>query len=150
MPQALTMPPPAPVAPAAPRLRFAKLCVAIQGSSPAELFDRAESAVRNFKFIELRLDSLSKPANAFTYLKQFLGEHKDVTVIATCRRKSHGGGFDGPLAAQLEILAKAAQAGCQIIDLEVESAEEAKAAQVNKLRTGAALLISFHDFSRTK
>ncbi|MGA9584006.1 MAG: shikimate dehydrogenase [Terracidiphilus sp.] len=127
------------------------MCVAIQGSSPPELFDRAESATRNFKFIELRLDSLSKPANALSYLKQFLGEHRDITVIATCRRKSHGGGFDGPLATELEILTKAAQAGCQIIDLELESAEEAKAAQVSKLRTnGAALLISFHDFSRTK
>ncbi len=145
------MPPPTPSALAAPRLRVAKLCVAIQGSSPAELFDRAESAVKSFKFIELRLDALSKPANAFSYLKQFLGEHKDVTVIATCRRKAHGGGFDGPLAAELEILAKAAQTGCHIIDLEVESAEECKSAQFNKLRSaGAALLISFHDYSRTK
>src|ERR1700758_3281133 len=108
MPQALAMSTPSP---APPRLRLGKLCVAIQGSSPAELFDRAESAVRQFKFIELRLDSLSKPANAFSYLKQFLGEHKDVTVIATCRRKSHGGGFDGLLAAELEILTKAAQTG---------------------------------------
>jgi 3-dehydroquinate dehydratase/shikimate dehydrogenase len=113
--------------------------------------DRAESVVKDFKFIELRFDSLSKPANALSYLKQFLGEHRDTTVIATCRRKAHGGGFDGPLAAQLEILTKAAQAGCQILDLEVESAEEAKAIQISNLRTtGAALLISFHDFSRTK
>jgi 3-dehydroquinate dehydratase / shikimate dehydrogenase len=149
MPHAVAIPPTA--APAPPRLRLGKLCVAIQGNSPAELFDRAESLVKDFKFIELRLDSLSKPANALSYLKQFLGEHRDITVIATCRRKSHGGGFDGPLAAQLEILTKAAQAGCQILDLEVESAEEAKATSVNKLRTaGAALLISFHDFSRTK
>ena len=145
-------PAPTPViAPALPRLRPGKLCVAIRGSSPAELLDRAEAAVRNFKFIELRLDTLSKPANAPTYLKQFLAEHKDVTVIATCRRKTHGGEFDGPLTAQLEILTKAAQAGCQIIDLEVESAEEAKSAQLAKLRTcGAALLVSFHDYSRTK
>ncbi|MGA8088352.1 MAG: shikimate dehydrogenase [Terracidiphilus sp.] len=151
MPQALAIPPPPTPAPAPPRLRFGKLCVAIQGNSPAELFDRAESAVRHFKFIELRLDSLSKPANAFSYLKQFLGEHRDVTVIATCRRKSHGGGFDGPLAAQLDILTRAAQTGCQIIDLEVESAEQCKSAQLNKLRSaGAALLISFHDYSRTK
>src|ERR1700746_4124476 len=149
MPHALAIP--APLTRAPPRLRVGKLCVAIQGSSPAELFARAESVTKDFRFIELRLDSLAKPANALTYLKQFLGEHKDVTVIATCRRKSHGGGFDGPLAAQLENLTKAAQAGCQIIDLEVESAEEAKAAQLSKLRTaGAALLISFHDFGRTK
>jgi len=151
MPHTLAIPPPLPPPPAAPRLRVGKLCVAIEGSSPAELMDRAESITKVFKFIELRLDSLSKPANALSYLKQFLGEHKDVTVIATCRRKAHGGGFDGPLTAELEILTKAAQAGCQIIDLEVDSAEEAKTGQLSRLRTaGAALLISFHDFSRTK
>ena len=127
------------------------MCVAIQGSSPAELLDRAEEVVKHFKFIELRLDSLAKPANAPAYVKQFLAEHRDVTTIATCRRKAHGGEFDGPLAAELEILTRAAQAGCQIIDLEVESAEEAKSAQLSKLRAcGAALLVSFHDFSRTK
>jgi 3-dehydroquinate dehydratase / shikimate dehydrogenase len=136
---------------APPRLRPGKLCVAIQGSSPAELMDRAEAACKDFKFLELRLDSLSKPANALPYVKQFLAEHKDVTVIATCRRKAHGGLFDGPLASELEILTKAAQSGCQIIDLEVESAEEAKSAQIARLRSaGAALLVSFHDFSRTK
>ena len=151
MPNAMATAPSPVHVPAAPRLRLGKLCVAIQGSSPAELLDRAEFATKDFKFIELRLDSLSKPANAFSYLKQFLTEHKDVTAIATCRRKSHGGGFDGPLTAQLEILTKAAQAGCQIMDLEVESAEEAKAIQLSKLRSaGAFLLISFHDFSRTK
>src|SRR5215471_12359057 len=105
MPHSATIPPPPPPAPAPPRLRLGKLCVAIQGDSPAELLDRAEEATKHFKFIELRLDSLSKPANALPYLKQFIGEHKDVTAIATCRRKAHGGGFDGPLAAQLEILA---------------------------------------------
>lgn len=150
MPHSITLAaPPTPVAP--PRLRLGKLCVAIQGGTPAELMDRAEEASKHFKFLELRLDSLSKPANAVSYLKQFMSEHKDVTAIATCRRKAHGGGFDGPLATQLEILTKAAQAGCHIIDLEVESAEECKSAQLSKLRTaGAALLISFHDFTRTK
>ena len=151
MPHAVAIPAPPVPALVPPRLRLGKLCVAIQGSSPAELMDRAEDASRHFKFLELRLDSLSKPGNALPYVKQFLAEHKDVTAIATCRRKSHGGGFDGPLAAQLEFLTKAAQSGCQIIDLEVESAEQAKSAQLSKLRSaGAALLISFHDFARTK
>lgn len=150
MPQALDTAAPV-LAPAAPRLRLGKLCVAIQGSSPAELMERAEMAGKDFKFLELRLDSLAKPGNAVPYVKQFLREHRDITVIATCRRKTNGGAFDGPLAAELEILTKAAQAGCQILDLEIESAEEAKPAQLKNLRAaGAALLISFHDFSRTK
>ena len=53
------------------------------------------------------------------------------------------------------MLLKAAEAGCQIVDLEVESAEEAKPAQLAQFRAelraaGAALLVSFHDFTRTK
>ena len=57
--------------------------------------------------------------------KEFLAAHRDVTAIATCRRKQFGGHFAGSLKAELEMLAKAAEAGCQIVDLEVESAEEA-------------------------
>ena len=143
--------PPAPAGQMAARLRVPKVCVAIQASSPAEMMERAESALKSSRFIELRIDSLSKPAGVFPYLKQFLTEHREVTAIATCRRKTHGGGFDGPLATELEILAKAAQCGCQIVDLEVESAEECKPVQIAKLRSsGAALIISYHDFTRTK
>jgi 3-dehydroquinate dehydratase/shikimate dehydrogenase len=135
----------------AARLRVPKVCVAIQGSSPAEMMERAENAIKDSRFMEFRLDSLAKPAAAMVYLKQFLAEHRDVTAIATCRRKAFGGGFDGPLATELEILTKAAQSGCLIVDLEVESAEECKPAQLARLRTtGAALLISYHDFTRTK
>ena len=153
MPHAVAIAPSAdtPITPVGPRLRFGKVCVAIQGGSPAELMDRAEAALKDSKFLEFRLDSLPKPAAALMYLKQFLAEHREVTAIGTCRRKAHGGGFDAPLATELEILTKAAQAGCQIIDLEVESAEECKPAQLARLRTsGAALMISFHDFTRTK
>jgi 3-dehydroquinate dehydratase/shikimate dehydrogenase len=141
---------PAPT-PANLRLRVGKLCVAIQAETPAEMVDRAEAALKDVRFFEFRLDSLPKPAIVLPYLKQFLSEHKDATAIATCRRKEFGGGFIGALAAELAILADAAVAGCQIVDLEVESAEQAKPAQLAKLRaTGAALLISFHDFTRTR
>ena len=84
-------------------------------------------------------------------MKDFLADHREVTAIATCRRKRNGGNFDGALTTELDMLAKAAQSGCQIVDLEVESAEEAKPAQLARLRAaGAALLISFHDFTRTR
>jgi len=143
--------PPAPTGQMAARLRVPKVCVAIQASSPAEMMERAESSLKSSRFIEFRIDSLPRPAGVIPYLKQLLAEHRDVTAIATCRRKAFGGGFDGPLATELEILAKAAQCGCQIVDLEVESAEECKPAQITKLRsTGAALIISYHDFARTK
>lgn len=138
-------------APALPRPRLGKLCVAVQAGSPAEMFARAETALKDSRFFEFRLDSLAMPASAIPYLRQFLSEHRDVTAIATCRRKQYGGNFVGSLASELAILADAAIAGCQIVDLEVESAEEAKPGQVEKLRAaGASLLISFHDFNRTR
>jgi 3-dehydroquinate dehydratase/shikimate dehydrogenase len=132
-----------------------KLCVAIQASSPAEMIERAESALADSKFLEFRLDSLPKPASVLPKVKEFLAVHRDATVLATCRRKHFGGHFSGSLKAELEVLLAAVEAGCQIIDLEVESAEEAAPKQLDQLRdglraAGAALLISFHDFSRTK
>jgi 3-dehydroquinate dehydratase/shikimate dehydrogenase len=140
-------------APVVPRLRVGKLCVAIQGATPAEMWERA--AAQETKFVEFRLDALPKPASALPGLKEFLAGHRDVTAIATCRRKQFGGHFVGSLTAELELLAKAAEAGCSIVDLEVESAEEAKPSQLAKFRAalraaGAALLVSFHDFTRTK
>jgi 3-dehydroquinate dehydratase / shikimate dehydrogenase len=138
-----------------PRLRLPRLCVAVQGATPAELMTCAEAVLKDVRFLEFRLDLLAKPAAGIAPLKDFLRRHRDVQAIATCRRKPNGGNFTGPLAAQLEILQKAAEAGCQIIDLEVESAEQAGKAQFARFRTAlrattTALLISFHDFTRTK
>jgi 3-dehydroquinate dehydratase/shikimate dehydrogenase len=142
-------------APFVPRLRVGKLCVAIQAATPAELIERAQAALADSKFLEFRLDSLTKPLAALPKVKDFLAGHRDATAIATCRRKQFGGGFEGSLKAELDVLLKAAQAGCQVVDLAVESAEEAKPAQLATFRdelraAGAALLVSFHDFTRTK
>ena len=137
-----------------PRLRVSKLCVAVQGATPAELVARAEAAIKDSVFIEFRLDFLPKPAAALNDLGAFLDRRRDVTAIATCRRKSLGGHFTGSLNSELEILLKAAEAGCHIVDLEVESAEQATRPQLAKFRAalsaaGAVLLISSHDFTRT-
>jgi 3-dehydroquinate dehydratase / shikimate dehydrogenase len=148
-----------PPAPPGPRPRVGKVCVAIQAGSPVELIERAEAALQDSKsaskFLEFRLDSLSKPAAALPTVKEFLAEHRDVTVIATCRRKQFGGHFAQSLTTELDVLLAAAEAGCKIVDLEVESAEEAKPTQLahwrDKLRAaGTALLVSYHDFTQTK
>src|ERR1700733_1726217 len=150
MPQVTAIAAPPPVS-ANLRIRVGKVAIAIQAGSPAELVDRAEVGLKDARFFEFRLDTLPKPAAALPYLRQFLSEHREVTAIATCRRKEHGGQFVGTLQAELAILSDAAMAGCQMIDLEVESAEQAKPAQIAKLRAaGAAVLISFHDFTRTR
>ncbi len=146
---------PAPAVPALARLRLPKLCVSLQGTTPAELFARADSVLSEARFLEIRLDSLPKPAAALPQLKEFLSRHRDVIALATCRRKEHGGGFTGTLTGELEMLVKAAEAGCQIVDLEVESVEQANRPQRARFRdalraAGAALLVSYHDYSRTR
>ena len=138
-----------------PRLRLGKVCVAVQGTTPAELLSRAETALADVRFLELRFDALAKPAPAMSKVREFLSERRDVIVIGTCRRKPNGGSFTGTLSAELEMLLKAAEIGCQIVDLEVESAEQMTKAQMAKFRaalreTSTALLISFHDYTRTK
>lgn len=149
-----TVDPPAPPS-AALRVRLGKLCIAVQGSTPAELLDRVEAVLPESRFIELRLDALAKPVAALPQVRKLLAARRDVVAIATCRRKAGGGHFVGSLNAELEILQKAAEAGCQIVDLEIESAEQATRQQLAKFRAsltdaGASLLVSFHDFMRTK
>jgi len=115
------------------------------------MLENAENIVRENHFVEFRLDYLPNPAAILPKLKTFLYERGEVTAIATCRRASTGGKFKGTIPAELEILEKAAQAGCHLVDIELQTAEHTKPAQLKKLRSfGAALIISYHDFDSTK
>ena len=131
-------------------LRLPRVCVAVIGSDPAEMTDKAEALVRDNPFLEFRLDYLSKPGLALPRIKRFRENHPGTVVIATCRRVASGGKFRGSIASQLDILAKAAAAGCQLIDVEVQTANKCKPEQLKKLRVRAALILSFHDFRGTK
>ncbi len=129
--------------------------MAIQAATPTEMISRAEAALRESKFLEFRLDSLSRPDAVLSALRRFLAGNKNVTAIATCRRRPNGGNFSGTLEEELNILSKAVRAGCCMVDLEIESAEEAAPAEFDKFRAalrqaGAELIVSFHDFSRTR
>ncbi len=133
------------------RSRIGRVCVAIAGSTPAEMVEKAAEAVRENTFIEFRLDYLPKPLLALPKLKQFLYERSEVTAVATCRRAATGGKFKGTIAAELEVLEKAATAGFHLVDLELQTAEAIKQGQLDKLRNhGAALIISYHDFTTTR
>lgn len=141
--------------PAVPRLRVGKLCVSLQGATAAELLSRAESALKDSVFLEFRLDYLAKPSSVLPDLKAFLHRRRDITALATCRRKSFGGQFTGSLNSEMEVLLKAAEAGCHIVDLEMESVEQLSRPHFARFRSslreaGASLLISYHDFSRTR
>src|ERR1700733_3600909 len=101
--------PPAAPPVALPRMRIGKLCISVQAATPAELISRAEAALKDSVFIEFRLDYLPKPPAVLPDIKSLLGRRRDITAIATCRRKPYGGKFTGSLNPELEILLKAPQ-----------------------------------------
>jgi len=131
-------------------LRLPRVCVALQAANASELFEKAEAAVRDNPFIELRLDYIPQPASAFQKLRRFIDYHPEALVIATCRRPANGGKFRGSVAAEVGILVKAAANGCQFVDLELQSAAALKSKDLDRLRAAAALILSFHDFHTTK
>jgi 3-dehydroquinate dehydratase / shikimate dehydrogenase len=131
-------------------LRLPRVCVAVTGADANEMIEKAEALVRDNPFLEFRLDYLSKPALAIPKVKAFMESHPGTVVIATCRRTVAGGRFRGSMASELNILSKASAAGCQLLDVELQTASKIKPAQLQKLRSRSALILSFHDFRGTK
>jgi 3-dehydroquinate dehydratase/shikimate dehydrogenase len=133
------------------RSRLGKICVALTGTTADDLIAKAESVLKETSFLEFRLDYLPKPAEALPALKKFLADHTAATVIATCRCKDNGGRFTGSSAAALDVLVAAAESGFHLVDIELESVEKLPKTTMEKLRaSGAAVIISWHDFNGTK
>jgi 3-dehydroquinate dehydratase/shikimate dehydrogenase len=131
-------------------LRLPRICVAVVGASGTEMCDKAEELIRDNPFVEFRLDYVKTPALALPALKKFLAYHPQVVAIATCRRVANGGKFKGSVASQVDVLHKAAAAGCQLVDIELESVTSLKSGDLPKLRTKAGVILSFHDFRGTR
>src|SRR6516225_5653728 len=130
--------------------RLPRLCIPVWALNPTELVQKADAVVRENPFIEFRLDYLPKPALAVSKLKTFVEYHPEALIVATCRRAANGGKFRGSVAAQVDVLAKAASQGCHLLDVELETATRLKPADFARLRRSANLILSFHDFRGTK
>ena len=130
------------------------VCVSIASAEPAELFRRAEAALAESRFLELRLDALAQPGKAVQALEAFCRAHPESGILATCRRLQGGGGYTGSVEEQLSLLADFAKAGAVLVDVELETLEQAGAASLGALAraldaAGASLLVSAHDFNAT-
>lgn len=133
------------------RSRISRVCVAIAATTPKELMEKAREAARENSFLEFRLDYLPQPAAAIALIHKFLRELGEVTAIATCRREPGGGKFKGSIEDELTVLEQASKAGCHLVDVEIETVEKLKAADLDRIRSwSAALLISSHDFKATR
>jgi len=130
-------------------LGLPKVCVAVSALSPGELLEKVEAVSRDNPFIELRLDYIPRPALALGRVREFAETHPHVTLVATCRRASSGGKYKGQISSEVDLLAKAAESGCHLIDVELQTAARLKPAQIEKLRSLAAVILSFHDLRTT-
>ena len=131
-------------------MRLPKVCLALGGDTIDDMLATAESMARDNSFLEFRLDYLKQPLAALPKIHRFLETHQYVTAIGTCRRADNDGKFKGSLASQLEVLTKANAAGCQMVDLELQSALKSKPEAIARLRSRARLILSFHDFRATR
>src|ERR1035438_8403001 len=138
------------VAPRFLPMHLPRVCLALAGDTIDDMLATAESRARDNPFIEFRLDYLKQPLAALPKIHRFLETHQYVTAIGTCRRAENGGKFKGSLASQLEVLTKAHAAGCQLVDLELQSALKSKPEAIARLRSRAGLILSFHDFRATR
>ena len=129
--------------------RAGVVCIALSGEGMAQQA-RTEADRNAAAFLEFRLDSVPAPEAVLGGLRDLLAAHPQITAIATCRRTAFGGGYDGTAQQQVDLLTEAAHAGCVLADLEVETAEELGQPALQQLRdAGAAVILSWHDFSRT-
>lgn len=126
-----------------------KLCVAVGAADADEMFRLvSEASERRESFVELRLDMLENPADGPAVVDRVQRSLVSMLVLATCRRKEAAGEFTGSVGEQRMILEAAAAAGAQMLDVEIESAEQDPSV-VAELREKARVVLSYHNFEKT-
>lgn len=106
------------------------------------------SHARGQTLLELRLDMLSEPSLGPSVVERVLAACPGAPILATCRRSANGGQFDGSIESQLSALRAAVRAGATIVDVEIETLDEAPRA-LDAFRESVATLASYHNFRET-
>src|SRR5690242_111509 len=97
---------------------------------------------------ELRLDYLQEYSDLEARLHQMLLRLHSPQTIATCRRAAAGGLFRGTIQQQTDVLGAAIRAGCQWVDVELESVARAGSSWLRGFQP-AKLIVSYHNYQRT-
>ncbi len=115
------------------------------------MVEKAEALVRDNTFLEFRLDYLAAPASgaspASSNSPNTIPMWPPSPLAAAWPTEASSGDRWPP---KLTFSTKAAAAGCQLVDMELQSAAACKRPQLERLRTRAALILSYHDFRGTK
>ena len=116
---------------------------------PQKLMEHARrEANAGESFFEFRLDYLAAPEQGVAVIRKFLAAHPECSILATCRRHQNHGKFNGSVEDQVRILDAALDAGARAVDVEIESAENARA-RLEALRGKGQLVLSYHNYDGT-
>ena len=94
--------------------------------------------------MELRIDYLEDPQEITRSLRELISRLRFPRVVATCRRTGAGGKFPGTVEEQVAVLGNAVRAGCQMVDLEIESLRGRNEKDMAQALRPARLIISYH------
>jgi 3-dehydroquinate dehydratase/shikimate dehydrogenase len=131
------------------RSSWPRICIALGFSDPSKLHTHARDEINDGeRFLELRLDFLPEPEAGLEVIRRLSAEFPDCFLMATCRRHQNHGHFNGSIEQQLNILDAAVDAGAGIIDIEVESAENAGPG-LHRFDGRVKLVLSYHNFEGT-
>jgi 3-dehydroquinate dehydratase type I len=121
------------------------ICGAVRARDVPGMKRLMEKAFREgADLVELRIDSLREISG----WKKLLNNGKP--VILTNRPKREGGGFWGREEERVELLLEGVEYGAPCVDLEFSTPQKLRSvARAKAKRTGASLLLSYHDFSST-
>lgn len=97
---------------------------------------------------ELRLDYLQDLTDFEPRLHQMLLGFHFPQTIATCRRAEAGGQFQGGVDQQVALLQAAVRAGCQWVDLEIESVDRTRSSLLRQFQS-AKVIVSYHNYRKT-
>ncbi len=125
-----------------------KYFVTLAAATLGGMESQAERVDRSPVGFEFRLDHLKESDNLEHRLRQLATRLHFPQMIATCRRQTAGGLFRGTVGEQVEILLSAVRAGCQWVDLEVESLDRLRLETLLEFRP-AKIIASYHNYRKT-
>ncbi len=128
------------------------VCAVAAGRSVEELARAVERAVAGGGCVEVRFDLLGSGGRIremCAWIHGGIDERGGVELIGTCRRKAAGGEFEGSVREQVELLREAAEAGCEWLDVEIETWRKLSEEE-RKIAAGGEGYGSYHDFRTGK
>lgn len=127
------------------------VCGVVAARTAKDAQRQLHRGLRYTETFEVRLDWLSN-AGEVARFAQLLKKSKiprRARLIATCRRREAGGRFSGTVEGQLRALRSVVDAGCQWIDLEIETVEAVQPFILALYTSHVSRVVSFHDFRGT-